>query len=166
MSNIITVHIKNLEKYLPDYKDRILSWFKIYFRDSVDRKTKIRFNNFFNDEVIEKLDEVSRYRFISLIAKECELGRPVPLDEKRINEMGWNTKKCPISLTLRMLSGRIITGDQQCDNVCHIDKDKDKDKDKEEDKEQNFLEFENSVLKKWNEFCDKFPIISKLQEIT
>ena len=105
----MTVHINNLEKYLPGYKDRILSWIKIYFRDSMtnEETNNNHFRNFFNDEHIETLCEIDRYRYISLICKEVELGRPVPLDKKRLVEMGWDTKKRPISLTLKMLQGII-----------------------------------------------------------
>jgi hypothetical protein len=148
------VHVKNLEKYLPEYKDRVLTWFKFHFRDSLDRKTKLKCKNFFNDEMIEALDEIDKYRYISLIAKEAELGRPVPLDEKRVFEMGWNVKKRPISLTIRMLllknllcdteSNKVCDTESnnhshtQCNNVCDTDKEEEKEEEKEKEEESLF----------------------------
>jgi len=135
----MTVHINNLEKYLPGYKDRILSWIKIYFRDSMtnEETNNNHFRNFFNDEHIETLCEIDRYRYISLICKEVELGRPVPLDKKRLVEMGWDTKKRPISLTLKMLQGIISTCNTEGSIPCTVDKEEEEDKeeDKEEEKE-------------------------------
>ncbi len=106
---IVVVEVKNIEKYYPKYQDRLLSWIKLYFRDSIDGRTKTLYKNFFNDPEVENLDEINRYRLLSLIAKQAELKRPVPLDEKRINEMGWNLKKCPISNTIRVLSEKFIS---------------------------------------------------------
>jgi hypothetical protein len=88
---VIYVHVKNLEKYQPGYTDRKAIWARIYF-DS------------FLDAEIQKLDEINRYRYWSLIVFECHLGKEgVELNETNLKLMGWNIKKRHISLTLQML---------------------------------------------------------------
>lgn len=163
------IHVNNLEKYLPGYKDRILSWFKLYFRDSIDEKTKVRMKNFFDNPDIEQLDEIDRYRLISLIAKEAELGRPVPLDEKRLITMGWNTKKRSKDLTISLLQGKFISCNKEVGNTCNVDKDKeeDKDKDKEEDKEENYskMTIEYSIAQSMYDYLLKLNSNFKLPNL-
>jgi len=107
------LHVINLEKYIPSYTDRAWAWVKVYCRDSYDRKSGKTFRSFLDDPVIETLDEVSRYRFISLILREAYIGRPVPLDPKNLNIMGWDEKVCPKSKTLRVLHKLIETVTQK-----------------------------------------------------
>jgi len=97
------LHVVNLEKYVPAYTDRALSWVRIYCRSSYDKKTSTRYRSFLDDEIIAGLDEVNRYRFISLILREVYLGGPVPMDDRNLSEMGWDTKQCSKSRTIRVL---------------------------------------------------------------
>lgn len=103
MANTKAIHVLNLEKYSPGYKDRALSWIKIYCRDSFDKKTNTTYHNLWDDPAIQELDEINRYRFISLVAREVNLGRPVPLDDRNVNLMGWDLEKCPKSRTIQVL---------------------------------------------------------------
>lgn len=84
------VHIKNLEKYQPGYKDRRHIWAKIYYET-------------FLDEEVQKLIEIDRYRFWSLIVFEVYTQKPVPLTDTNLKIMGWDGRKRRISLTLQML---------------------------------------------------------------
>jgi len=93
---MLTVHVKNLDKYQPGYTDRKHIWAKIYFE-------------IFLDPAVQKLDEINRHRFYTLIVFEVYLqGKPLVLTPSNLNLMGWNTKKRSISLTLQMLHTLVI----------------------------------------------------------
>jgi len=116
------VTVKNLEKYHPGYKDRTLQWAKIYFKIvSGDPDC----------EMIE--NEIDWARLIKFILLELQAQQPIPINEKYLEKKGFDLKKRPISLTLKMLHNFIlvVTEDQK---DCHVYKE-DKEKDKEEDKE-------------------------------
>lgn len=85
------IHVKNLEKYHPKYKDRKLVWCKLYFATL----------NY--DPAFMVLDEVDKWRFFALVMLELQLGKPVPLDIKFLSMKGFDFKKRPIMLSLRML---------------------------------------------------------------
>lgn len=97
------VHVKNLEKYLPGFTDRTFAWLKLYFRDTKDPETKIKRTGIFNDTEFMALDEIDRYRFISLACMQGFLGKSVPLHARNLAWMGWNLKKRSKSKTLLML---------------------------------------------------------------
>ena len=85
------ITVTNLKKYQPGYKDRQHIWAKIYF-------------SIFLDEEFQKLSEVDRYRYISLIIYEVyKAGKPPYLTPTTCTLLGWNTKKRPKSLSLQML---------------------------------------------------------------
>lgn len=111
-------HLKNLDKYIPNYKDRTNSWIKLYFRDSQHPQNKdIHYHNLLTDQEVEQLDELNRYRLISIMLVEALLGRPIPVEQKAHNKytllMGWDLRKCPISRTRRLLQPFI--------EVCYSD---------------------------------------------
>lgn len=154
---MITVQVKNIEKYVPGYKDRILSWVKIYFRDSIDERTHVKYGSFFNDEDIERLDEVARYRYISLVCKQVELGRPVPLDKRRLFEMGWDTKKQSISATLNLLQGLVFPCDGENTIPRNVEEGKIKGKSKEEEEEgvlqpTQLIMSDEGLMNAWGEY--------------
>jgi uncharacterized phage protein (TIGR02220 family) len=86
-----TIHIKNLEKYHPSYKDRNLIWCKAYFK---------MLNA---DPEFEMLCEIDKWRFLAFIMLELQLKTPVPLESGYLARKGFDLKKRPISLTLQML---------------------------------------------------------------
>jgi len=104
------IHIKNLEKYHPGYKDRNLLWFKMYF-------TMVNGDPEF--EMIES--EIDKWRFAVLIMLELQAKKPIPLDEGYLTSKGFRIKKRPIGLTLQMLHNfiEIVTeeGNQACIEV-------------------------------------------------
>ena len=85
------LHVKNLEKYHPGYKDRNLIWCKTYF-------TMIN-----ADPEFEMLTEVDKWRFICFIMLELQIKRPIPLDSEYLVKKGFDLKNRPIELTLKML---------------------------------------------------------------
>lgn len=103
------IHVKNLEKYLPGYTDRVFAWLKIYFRDTIDTKNKTKHTGIFNDVGFQELDEIDRYRFIALACMEAACRKPVPLTDRNMLWMGWNLKKRSKSKTLQMLQRFIVS---------------------------------------------------------
>ena len=89
------IHVKNLEKYHPGYKDRNLKWFKCYFK-MVNA-----------DPEFEMLCEVDKWRFVALIMLELQYQKPIPLDDNYFKRKGFGLKKRPMSLTLQMLQGSV-----------------------------------------------------------
>ena len=65
------IHVKNLDKYHPGYKDRTLQWAKIYFRMVQGDP---------DCEMIE--DEIDWARLIKFILLELEAQKPLPLNDK------------------------------------------------------------------------------------
>ncbi len=113
------VHIKNLEKYHPGYKDRNLLWCKVYFSMVT------------GDPEFEMLNETDQMRFIKFIILELQAKKPIPVDEKYLYTKGFNLKKRPISLTLQMLHNFITIDTVSKQNLCiEVDKEVDKEKNK------------------------------------
>jgi len=86
------LHIKNLEKYHPGYKDRHLIWFKLYF-SMLD-----------GDDEFEMLDEIDKWRFVSFTILELKNKKPILLDEKYLIRKGFDFKKKKLEDTLIALS--------------------------------------------------------------
>ena len=91
------IHIKNLEKHHPKYKDRILMWGKFFF------------NMVQGDPEFEMVNsEIDKWRFVALTMLELQAKQPIPLSEAYLTRKGFDLKKRPISLTLKMLHNFII----------------------------------------------------------
>lgn len=107
------VHIRNLEKYHPGYKDRNLIWCKVYF-------------NMINaDPEFEMLEEIDKWRFIAFIMLELQYKNPVPIDNEYLQRKGFNLKKRSIKLSLNMLHNfvDIVTEDNKSPlQFCNTDK--------------------------------------------
>lgn len=85
------IHVKEIEKHNPGYKDRILIWCKTYF-------------SMINaDPDFEMLCEIDKWRLIAFIMLELQIKKPVPLDKEYLIRKGFDLEKRPISLTLQML---------------------------------------------------------------
>jgi len=86
------IHVRNLEKYHPGYKDRILLWAKIHIK-------MIQ-----GDPDCEMItDETDWARLVKFILLELNAQKPIPLDPVYLHRKGFNLKKRPISLTIKML---------------------------------------------------------------
>lgn len=97
------LHVKNLEKYHPGYKDRRLQWAKIYF-DMVQ-----------GDPDCEQLDEVDWARLLKFIVLELQARKPIPFTDTYLQSKKFNLENRPIELTLQMLQNfvEIVTDDSK-----------------------------------------------------
>jgi hypothetical protein len=115
------IHVKNLETFHPGYKDRELKWAKIYF------------NIIQGDFETEMLNEIDRGRFISFILLELQAKKPIPIDDAYFIRKGFDVKKRPISLTLKMLHNFINIVNDEKQNLCtRIDKNREEESREEE----------------------------------
>ena len=107
------VHIRSLEKYHPGYKDRSLQWAKIHFRMVQGDP---------DCDLIE--NEVDWARLIKMILLELQAQQPLPNSDAYWTRKGFDIKKRPMSLTLKMLHNFI----EECENpLRRVDKEVDKD---------------------------------------
>ena len=133
------IHVKNLQKYHPGYKDRTLQWAKIYFKVVQ------------GDPDCELItNEIDWARLIKFILLELEAQRPIPVNEGYLAKKGFDLKKRPISQTIDMLHNFIEvlhSNDDMPTDTRHVDKDKEEDKDKDkEDKSIVTFPFESIWL--------------------
>jgi len=135
------LHIKNLDKYHPGYKDRKdLKWGKLYF------------TILHGDPEFEMItEETDKWRYIAFIILELQIKKPVPLDDAYLTRKGFNLKKRKIALTLQLLQNfvEVVTEDLI---PCILDKDKDKDKEEEEDKDKR-ASFRKPTIQDIFSFC-------------
>ena len=85
------LHIKNLEKYQPGYKDRALIWCKVYF------------SILNGDPEFELLEEIDKWRFIAFTMLELILKKPVPLEEQYLRRKGFDFNRKSLSASLEAL---------------------------------------------------------------
>lgn len=103
------IHVKNLEKYHPGYKERDLIWCRAYFK---------MLNS---DPEFELLCEIDKWRFMAFIMLELQLKEPIPINPEYLERKGFNLKTRPIQLTIKMLHGLI----EVCNaGVTHIREEK------------------------------------------
>lgn len=141
------IHIKNLNKYHPGYKDRTLQWAKIYFKMVQGDP---------DCELIE--NEIDWGRLIKFILLELEAQKPIPINERYLTKKGFNLKKRPISLTINMLHNfiEVIHGDVDMPtDTRHVDKDKDKEEEKKENKIQ-YIKYVYLYEEEYSLLTDKF----------
>ena len=112
------IHIRTLEKYHPGYKDRTLQWGKIYFKMAQGDP---------DCDIIE--NEIDWGRLIKIILLELEAQQPLPNIDSYWVKKGFDIRKRPMSLTLKMLHNFVeVIQDLTLDR--HVDKEKEEDKDK------------------------------------
>lgn len=100
------MHIRNLEKYHPSYKDRVMLWAKIHF------------NMVQGDPDCEMItNETDWGRLIRLIILELQAKKPIPIDPEYLKRKGFDLKKRPIQLTIKMLHNfiEVCTEDEESD---------------------------------------------------
>ena len=125
------IHIRNLEKYHPGYKDRTLQWAKVYC------------NMASGDPETELLDEIDWSRLLKFILLELRAQKPLPLNDNYLRSKGFDLKKRPISLTLKMLHNFIEVVTMSVDKsteYVHVDKIR------EEKKREDKMVFDFEVL--------------------
>lgn len=151
------IHVKNIEKYHPGYKDRKLLWAKVYF-DMVH-----------GDPDCEMItNEIDWGRLIRLIILELKAQKPIPVDNWYLTKNGFDIKKRPIELTLDMLHNfvDVVTEDSK---VCVVEKRREreeKEKSRGEERNKDYASFEVACLKTWNDLVGRYPSLSRIKEIT
>ncbi len=158
------LHIRNLDKYHPKYKDRDLKWAKIYFQMVQGDPDCDLITN-----------EIDWARLVKFILLELQAKQPIPLDDEYLRRKGFNLKKRSISLTLNVLRPFISIGE-----IRTLEEEKEEDKDKEKEKEEegdrtvvtssDSLDCSvpirvNDVKIQWNIFADKNNL-SKILTLT
>jgi len=90
------IHIRNLERFHPGYKDRELLWAKIYFSIVA------------GDPDFELIpNEIDKWRFIAMVCLELRARKPLPNFDKYWSKQGFNLKKRGIAETLSALSSMV-----------------------------------------------------------
>ena len=104
------ITVRNIEKFHPGYKDRELKWAKIHC-SMVQGDPDC--------ELIE--DEIDWARLIKIILLELEARKPLPNVDKYWLKKGFNLKKRPMSMTLKVLHNflDVVTEDKE---LCVVDK--------------------------------------------
>ena len=149
------IHIRNLEKFHPGYKDRDLKWAKIYV-------SMVQ-----GDPDCEMItNEIDWARLIKFILLELRAKKPIPLDTTYLIKKGFDLKKRKIELTLQALNGfiEIVCNESVTNSLqeCNVDKSR-------LDKirvDKTYVNFEKLTHTAWNSFCDKHPLLAKIKEIT
>lgn len=143
-----TIHVKNIEKYQPSYKDgRRMLW----IRWDIDCILDYNFS---------KLTINQKWLLIGLTLLETREGKEILLDEDWICSV-LNYPKSHISSDLLMLqtlqlvvtegSGSSSPTDRHTDNT---------------NKHTIYVRYETQFVKSWNDFCDKNPIFKKVREVS
>ena len=91
------IHVKNIEKYHPSYKDRKLSWCKVFF-SCLDTDNDFMF-----------LPEIDQWRFFKFVIIELQTQKHIPVDPRLLAHKGFDLKNRPISITLQMLHAFLDT---------------------------------------------------------
>jgi len=104
------IHVKNLEKYHPGYKDRTLQWAKIHI------------NMVQGDPDTELIDnEIDWGRLIKIILLELRAQKPLPNIDWYWRKNSFNIKNRPMSLTLKMLHNFLDTVHESVE-ICNVEK--------------------------------------------
>lgn len=148
------IHVRNLEKYHPGYKDRQLSWAKIFI------------NMADGDPDMEMVtNEIDWARLIKMILLELRAKKPLPNDNGYWLKKGFDLKKRPMSLTLKMLHSFL---EVRYESVTQSREEK---KRKEESREEEnskvvYHNFEAAIVSSWNKLSERHPSIPKVREVT
>jgi hypothetical protein len=130
------IHIKNIEKYHPGYKDRDLKWFKCYFK-MVNA-----------DPEFEMLCEIDKWRFVAFIMLELQYQKPIPLENAYLSRKGFDLKKRSMSLSIQMLHNLIDVVTEEkipCDDsVTQNREEEEKEEDKKDTPVTSFVDYWNS----------------------
>lgn len=91
----------------------------------------------------EMLNEIDKWRFVAFVMLELQLKHPVSLNPDYLTRKGFNLKKRPIALTIKMLQNftERVTQDEK---LCSVEKEIEKEIDIE--KEKNILSQIDNLL--------------------
>lgn len=86
------LHVKKLMEHHPRYKDRDITWIRVYF-DMLDC----------DSPEYKNLVELDKWRYIAFIVLEMILGKEIPLDEDYLAGKGFNFAERPLHITLEAI---------------------------------------------------------------
>jgi hypothetical protein len=143
------IHIRNLEKYHPGYKDRTLQWAKIYFKMAQGDP---------DCDLIE--NEIDWGRLIKIILLELQAQKPLPNSNLYWSKKGFDVENRPMALTLQMLHNFI-----EIKRECYIDKDKySKEEYKEEQDKDTPSATKVALDKIYQDGLNIYSLINKLKK--
>lgn len=149
------IHVKNIEKFHPGYKDRELSWAKIHI------------NMVSGDPDCEMVtNEIDWARLIKFILLELRARKPIPLEADYLTKKGFDLKKRPISLTLEMLHNFVVVVEKSTEVRVLEESREEKSRGEERELCNKLKAFENDIQKQWNELASSVPGMSGIKEIT
>lgn len=109
-----TIHVRNLEKYNPGYKDRHLIWFRCFF-SVLD-----------GDPEFEMICEIDKWRYIALIILELKNKKPTPYNDAYLFRKGFVTEDRPIRNTISELESANLVQVVESDNVTEDQEERNK----------------------------------------
>jgi len=92
------------------------------------------------DPEFELMTETDKWRFIAFVMLEIQLKKPVPLNEEYLKRKGFDLKKRPISLTIKMLHN-FVECVTELSKVRTLELEEELEKDKESKDEKFVTEF-------------------------
>ena len=102
------VHVKNIERYNPGYKDRESTWCKLHFKIIS------------GDPDFEMLCELDQWRYMKFVILELQAKKPVPLDKDYLARKGFDNVMRSIQLSLQMLQNFL--------EVCNVEENREEEK--------------------------------------
>lgn len=145
------IHIRNLEKFHPGYKDRKLLWGKIFI-NMADGDP--------DTEMIE--DEIDWCRYVKMILLELRAQKPLPNTPTYWTRKGFNLKKRSMSLTIQMLQEFIEIVTDMEKNGTEVLRREDKIREEKIREEKSNTTMGNSpkaeeVFEEWNKTVTTLP---------
>ena len=148
------IHVKNLEKYQPGYKDRRHIWAKIYF-DLIS-----------GGEDSEDLSEIALGRLVRFIVMETCRQKPTRYDEKFLAKRNFDFKIQPLKQTVKELSHFIeIIDVTEIDDSCNetvTEPYPREEKNREEKRREEEGVSPSALQLLWNETCKSLPKVKEL----
>jgi hypothetical protein len=151
------IHVRNLEKYHPGYKDRTLQWAKIYFRMAQG-----------DPDCDMIMNELDWGRLVKIILLELQAKQPLPNNDEYWTRKGFDIKTRKMSLTLQMLQNFVVVCNNPLRNgYTDIYKEdiykQDKEKDIPSNKlpEGSFTRVKELYIKEYKEWFKIDPLINK-----
>lgn len=146
------IHVRNIERYHPSYKDRPLQYAKIFI------------NMAEGDPETETLCEIDFSRLIKIILLELRARKPLPNDPVYWSRKGIELKKRSMSLTLEALRNFVESVTLDSQEACYREEKSNRRVIEEEEK--IYVDWEQSTLASWNSFVGNYPILSRIQELS
>lgn len=142
------LHVKNIEKYHPKFKDRDLVWCKLYF------------STLNTDPEFMLLDEIDKWRYFAFVMLELQLKKLIPLEPKFLILKGFDFRKRKLDITINAIYELVeicdipISDRYQNDT---LDKEKRREEKSDDIESKSFFgKYVNMYVKEYSTLCDRF----------